>query len=157
LILHVAKSVPLRGLGDDGGGQDLGNVILGLLTDIVRLGDLPKITAARGINGPVDFAGAGVVGGEREIPVSELFIQILQMSGGGDRGLFRIPSLIQPIMRFQSIESTGGTDELPETRGGSKRIGMGVETTLDHGEEDDVLGKTVFSQDLKLEGNKTRG
>ena len=101
---HVSQPVLPRILQHDGFGQDDGNVVPGLLRQDAAAIKLPEIGIAGALHRMLHGAGAGIVGGHRQIPVAELFVQVLQVARRGQRWLSRDPALIHPPVPLQAVQ-----------------------------------------------------
>lgn len=67
----------------DCGGQDDGNIILGFLRKGIAAIEFPEVSVPGALHGALDVPGAPVVRGHGEIPVAELFVEILDVPGVG--------------------------------------------------------------------------
>src|SRR5580698_798543 len=88
------KAVLLRVVGDDDGGQDLRDVVLGFGGQLVALVELPEIGIAGLLNRVLNVAGAVIVGGHGQVPIAQLVVEKLHVAGVGAGGFFRIEALI---------------------------------------------------------------
>ena len=109
------EAVQRRILGDDHGRHDHRHVLARLARQEPGAGGQPPIVArARTPYGGLHPAGAGVVRGERQVPVLvEERVQRLQIPGGGDRRLLRIRPLVDEPRLLQTVLDAGARHELP--------------------------------------------
>ena len=106
------KAVALGLLGDESGGNQLGDVVLGLPAEELGVvepeeGRIGVHRVALFIGQPNDsarhLAGAGVVGGGSEVQRPEAPVQIGQVPNRRVGGLVRIPPLIHPGIHSQAV------------------------------------------------------
>src|SRR5208337_1662655 len=80
LFLGHGIEAVLRGiLGHDGDGQNDGDVVAGFLGQGVAAVEFPEIGVAGALDGVLDGAGAGVIGGHGQVPVSELVVEVFEV------------------------------------------------------------------------------
>ena len=74
---------------------------------------------ARGQHSPetLHIPRSYLIGGHDQIPIPEVLIEILQVTGRGPGGFFRIESVIDPVVLTQSVETPGTVNELPNASG----------------------------------------
>ena len=78
----------------------------------------PEIGITGALDSLLDRSRAAIVGRDREIPVAEFVIQIVQMVGGGAGGFFRIEPLVGIWRLLQAIFVAAKFHELPHAFGG---------------------------------------
>ena len=87
---------------------------------------------------------APVVGGERELPIAELVVQLLQII---ERAVGRSDDIapgIEPPVLLQTIELAGARYELPDTGCAAARERHGVVRAFDHGQQRDFERHAAF-------------
>jgi len=87
-------------------------------------------------------------GGQRQMPVAEHGVQVLQVTGGRPRGFFRIPSLIHPGRNVQVVQTGRSGHELPHAHGTGPAPGIGIQAAFDHGQVLQFVRHTLFLEDL---------
>ena len=102
---EVGETVLLGILGHDGGGDDAGDVGLGFGGKGVEAVELPEVGVAGPGDGVLDVAGTPVVGGHGEIPVAELVVEGLHVTGVGEGGLLGIEALVEEAVALEAVGS----------------------------------------------------
>ena len=97
------KTVLLRVFRHDGDGEDDGNIVLGLLRQVVAPVKLPEVHIASSLHSALHVSRAPVVGGHGEVPVAQLVVGFLDIAGIGTRGFFRIEALVIPARLCQPV------------------------------------------------------
>ena len=69
------------------------------------------------------------------------------MTDSGLCRLHRVTAFVDPVVDAQSLETAGGTDELPQPGGVGPRVGSWVEAALDHRQVEQVLRHSRLTQD----------
>ncbi len=143
--MHIFESILCGILGDDDGGENFGDVILGFAGEVVSLVEFPVIGVAGFLDGALDVACAPVVGGHGKVPVAELVVEELHVAGVGAGGFFRIESLVDPGVAGESVVSVG--HELPHASGAGAAVdGVRLEAGFRDGEIDEILGHAFFAK-----------
>ena len=135
----VTEAVLDRVARDRERGHELRHIRLGLL----REAQLPIVRRALVFDGTHDRALAGVVGRQRQRPVTEDPVQVLQVARRGDRGLLGILALVDPLVDVQPEQARGRTHELPRPHGRGIRARVDVEAALDEHEMHQI-GRQAF-------------
>ena len=96
----LTHAEPVTGgiLADHGGGVDLRDELLGLLAQEPRPRQRPEVLAADGTDRTENLHLAGVVGRLGQRPRAELRIQVAQVGRRGQGRLFRVESLVDPLI-----------------------------------------------------------
>ena len=94
-------------IGDDDGGEDFGDVVLGFAGKIVALVEFPEVGVAGLLDRALNIAGAPVVAGHGEIPVAELGVDVLHVASVGAGGFFGIEALVDIFVARQGRSCRG--------------------------------------------------
>ena len=133
-------------VGDDDGGEDFGDVVLGFAGKVVALVELPEVGVAGLLDRALNVAGAPVVAGHGEIPVAKLRVDVLHVAGVGAGGFFGIEALVDVVVAGEAVVAIG--HELPHAAGAGAGVdGAGLEAGLGDGEIDEVLRNAFFAHD----------
>ena len=147
--LDVVEPVLARIPRDRQHRHELGNVVLGL----ARQPQIPVVGGSLSLDGPQDGALAGVVGSEREWPVVEDRVEVLQVAGRRHGGLLRILALVHPLVDGQAEQTPGRAQELPRPDRGRRRARMQVETALHENQVDQVRRQSFLLEHLPEQGH----
>src|SRR4051812_43535138 len=158
LLVVDAEAEPFGMLGDERGGDELRNVMLGLgAQDAALRHQTPEVARRVAPDGLVDLALARVVAGPREVPVTVIpLAQVAQVLARGLGGLDGVAALVDPEVGLDPVAAARADHELPESgrlRGG---VGVGVEAALDHREIDEIVGNALSLQDGVHRGQPLR-
>ena len=161
IVGDVVEAVLGGVVGNDDGGQDFGDVILGFAGKVVAFIKLPIVRVAGLLDGLLDAAGSPVVACHGEVPVAELIVDELHVAGVGAGGFFRVEALVDIRVLGQAVKTVVG-HELPHATGpaagpGSGTDGLGIETGFGDGEIDEVLGYALFGEDSLNHGLVSAG
>ena len=86
-------------------------------------------------NGFTDIAFAPVVSGQGQVPITEHFVQTLQVVERRSRGCLDIASVVAKSVLLEVEAFTRGRHELPHATGARTGNGLWVEGTLDEGQQ----------------------
>ena len=114
---------------------------------MARLRELPEVAHAGALDGAVDVAGPGVVGGERQVPVAVPIVQVAQVACGRPRRLLGVESLVDVRIAAQPVELGRAAHELPEPERAGRGERVHLEGALDVREEDEILRDALFLED----------
>ena len=78
-------------------------------------------------DGAGNIALAPVIGGQRDIPVAELRVQVFQIIQRGAGGFGHIAATVVPPGLLQAVLAAGGRHELPQAGGADMGLGGGYE------------------------------
>ena len=145
------KAILAGVIGDDDGGEDFRDVVLGFARQVVALVELPEIGIAGFLDGALNVSGAPVVPSHGEIPVTELRVNVLHVAGIGAGGLLRIEALVDVAISLEAVISA--RHELPHAAGTRLAIdGPRLEAGFGDGKVDELsenglmLGAFDFAQ-----------
>ena len=141
------KAILRRILGHDGHSQNDGDVVLGLLGQDVSVVEFPEVGIAGALDGGLHRARTGVVSGHREIPVTELVIEIFEMPGGGAGGLLGILAVVHIHVVVHTIAPGAAAHELPDAAGAYARDGQGMKSGFGLRQINQILRDAFFFQD----------
>ncbi len=110
--VDVCKTVLHGILRHHGGSQNDGDVVLGLLGQVVAPVELPEIGIAGALHGTLHIAWSPVITSHGQVPVAKLLIVLLDLAGVGACSFLRIETLVHPPIALQTIRATEG-HELP--------------------------------------------
>jgi hypothetical protein len=137
--------------------QDRGHVVLRFSPYVSGSGDAPEVFLAASSQGATDLALAGVVGRHRQVPVSEVAIQLLQVGRRRSRRLLRIAALVDPVVDLQPVHPGGPRHELVDARRSCAGVGARLVGALDVGHVDQVEGQPFLFEDLAEHRDVTPG
>ena len=147
IVGDIVEAVLGGVVGNDDGGEDFRDVVLGFAGKVVAFVELPVVGVAGFLDGLLNSACAPVVGGHGEVPVAELVVDELHVAGIGAGGFFWIEALVDVVGFGEPVELVVG-HELPHATGaGTAVLGAGLEARFGDGEIDEVLGDAFFSED----------
>ncbi len=92
----------------------------------------------------LDAGLAAVVGRQRQLPVAELGIQLLQVVERGAGGLDHAEALVLPEVLFQRVQPPGGRDELPQPGGLGERHRLGLHRAFDERQQRQLGGHAAL-------------
>ena len=78
---------------------------------------------------------------ERDVPVAEPLVEIVEVVHLRDRRAVRIAALVDPAIAAQPVDPRGFRHELPEAERPGARQGVGVVRRLDHRDVEQILGQ----------------
>src|SRR5205085_1030238 len=128
------KAESLRCFGDMYSGEKLRDEVFGLLEEVAAIAHFPEIAGSAFSEDAADVAFAGIVGGQREVPVAEHLVQILQIARRSVRRLDRIAALVDVAVNAQAIAASGTRNELPRPDGTRTRYRVGAKAAFDQGQ-----------------------
>jgi len=99
-------------------------------------------------NGAANAAFAPVVGSQRQVPVTEHPVQLLQVVQGRPRGGQHVPAVVTKGVLCQLETFPGGGHELPHAGRLGTGHGLGVEGALDEGQQRQLGGHVAPLQFL---------
>ena len=141
------ETVLFRILCDQYRRQDVGNIVSRFLCDVGI--DRPEVCGARSRNATVNVAGARVVGGHRQFPVSVVTGgEALQIFGGRSCRLLKTIPLINPRRLAQTKLSPSAGDKLPQARSGGPRHCLGLPGALYLAQPGDINRHAFFLEYL---------
>ena len=124
--------------------------------DLPEVGPAALVGGRRAITGAcdgfVDIAGAAVVGGNGELPVTEDDVEVVEVAGGGDGGFVWVATVVDHGVDFEVIELAGGVHELPEAGSADARSSLWVHGALNNGEVFEFLGNGIAVEGFLEEG-----
>ncbi len=99
LRIQLMKTVELRSLSNEHGGEQLRNILFSLLRKVVALRKNPIIARAIFVYEALRAALSHVVSGRGQIPRAELLKQICKIARGRTRTLRKVAALVEPPSR----------------------------------------------------------
>ena len=140
-MLHhnVVQSVLRRILGHDGDCQNDRDVVASFFGQNVAAVEFPEIGVPGAFHGSLHGAGAGVVGGHREVPIAELVVEIFQVAGGGACGSLGILAIVDPHVVAKPVSASPAGHKLPDAAGADPRNCQRMESGLGLREIDQIL------------------
>ena len=98
-------------------------------------------------HGPANPDFAGIISRQGQIPVAELIVKSLQVTGCRPRGFLKVPTFIHPPVLPKTVKARRGRDKLPGTDGVPPGIGPGIQPAFHHRVIDQLLGDPFLLQD----------
>ncbi len=88
-LVQPANSVCFGLFGDERDGDELGHVVPALAGQRTSVGQRPEVAASGSADRTIYTARPCVIGGEGEVPVAELAMEVAEVVGGGGLGAGR--------------------------------------------------------------------
>ena len=127
-------------VGDDAGhGHELGHVMARLGLELLQVGIAVRLALAAVLRaGAHHPAFAGVVGGQRQVPVAvKIVVELLEIIQRRLRGGLHVAPAVVPPVGLQAVQAAGGRNELPQARGAGAGVGVRLVGALDGGQQRD--------------------
>ena len=140
---HLVETVLAGVAGDREHRHELRHVVLGLAGQV----QVPVVGGALALDRAQHRAFAGVVRSQRQRPVAEDAVEVLQVARGGHRGLLGILALVHPLVHVEPEHARGGAQELPRADGGGVGSRMDVETALHEHQVNEIRGQALLLED----------
>ena len=102
----------------NGEGDDDRNVVGGFGRQNAARPQFPEVRVTGALHSALDVDGSAIVGGDREVPIAELIVKIVEVVSGGARGHFRIHPVIGVAGLHQPVLLPAKRHELPHAAGG---------------------------------------
>ena len=115
---QIFDPIVFRILGHDRHRQNDRDVIGGFLRNGIAAAKLPEVRVAGSLNRFLDIPRPTVVGGNRQVPISEPMVQVTEMTGCRARCLLRIQAVVDKRRLIQSVLATAPLHKLPHSGGG---------------------------------------
>jgi len=146
-----------RVLGHDGHGDDDREIIRGFPGQDIALVELPKVGVAGALNGALDVDRPAVVGGDGEVPVAELGVEIAEVAGGGAGCFFGVETVVGMGVLHETVFAAAELNELPHA--GCLLAGNRAreEAGLGLGEVDHLLWHAFLVENATDHGSVTAG
>ncbi len=142
------KAVVFRVFRHDGHGEDEGDVVGSFLGQDVEALEFPEVGVSGAFDGVIDAAGAAVIGGHGEVPVAEVFVEVVEVVGGGLGGFDGVHALVVIGGLVEAVFAAAELGELPEADAGFIGPGARQEAGLVLGEVDEFLWDAFLGEGL---------
>ena len=96
--IEIVQAVILGVLADDRHRQDRRNIVGGLLGQNVQPPQLPEIREAGALDGMIHASRTAIIRRHRQIPVTEMIVEVMQMPGRGARCQFRVHAIVGGVV-----------------------------------------------------------